>query len=46
MSITTGSACRDFIIATRLELTAGGWVAGPVTIAWHLEQAGLNIPSA
>jgi transposase InsO family protein len=26
-------------------LTAAGWDAGPVTIAWHLEQAGLHVPS-
>src|ERR1700722_19815035 len=41
----TGDKVRDFIVATRLELTAGGWDAGPVTIAWHLEQAGLEVPS-
>ena len=36
---------REFIVKTRLELTAAGWDAGPVTIAWHLEQAGLHVPS-
>jgi transposase len=36
----------EFIIRTRVELTAAGWDAGPVTIAWHLEQAGLHVPSA
>jgi transposase InsO family protein len=41
----TEDKVRDFIIATRLELTAAGWDAGPVTIAWHLEQAGLHVPS-
>ena len=41
----TGDKVRDFIVATRLELTAAGWDAGPVTIAWHLEQAGLEVPS-
>ena len=41
---TEGKVC-DFIVKTRLELTAAGWDAGPVTIAWHLEQAGLHVPS-
>ena len=41
----TGDKVREFIIRTRLELTAVGWDAGPVTIAWHLEQAGLHVPS-
>jgi len=41
----TEDKIRDFIIRTRLELTAAGWDAGPVTIAWHLEQAGLHVPS-
>ena len=41
----TEDKVRDFIIKTRLELTAAGWDAGPVTIAWHLEQAGLHVPS-
>ena len=41
----TGDKVRDFIVKTRLELTAAGWDAGPVTIAWHLEQAGLHVPS-
>jgi transposase InsO family protein len=41
----TEDKVRDFIIRTRLELTAAGWDAGPVTIAWHLEQAGLHVPS-
>jgi hypothetical protein len=36
----TEDKVRDFIIATRLELTAAGWDAGPVTIAWHLERLG------
>jgi transposase InsO family protein len=42
----TEAKVRDFIIRTRLELTAAGWDAGPVTIAWHLDQAGLAVPSA
>jgi transposase InsO family protein len=41
----TGDKVRDFIVSKRLELTAAGWDAGPVTIAWHLEQAGLHVPS-
>ena len=41
----TEDKVRDFIIKTRPELTAAGWDAGPVTIAWHLEQAGLHVPS-
>jgi transposase InsO family protein len=41
----TEGKVRDFIVRTRLELTAAGWDAGPVTIAWHLEQAGLRVPS-
>jgi transposase len=36
---------REFVVRTRLELTAAGWDAGPVTIAWHLEQAALHVPS-
>jgi transposase InsO family protein len=41
----TEDKVREFIVATRLELTAAGRDAGPVTIAWHLEQAGLHVPS-
>src|ERR1700733_3816696 len=41
----TGDKVREFIVRTRLDLTAAGWDAGPVTIAWHLEQAGLHVPS-
>ena len=41
----TGEKVRGFIVRTRPELTAAGWDAGPVTIAWHLEQAGLEVPS-
>jgi len=36
----TEDKVRDDIIKTRLQLTAAGWDAGPVTIAWHLEAAG------
>jgi transposase InsO family protein len=41
----TEDKVREFIIRTRLELTAAGWDAGPVSIAWQLEQAGLHVPS-
>lgn len=41
----TEDKVRDFIVAKRPELTAEGWDAGPVTIAWHLGQAGLRVPS-
>ena len=41
----TEDKVREFIVQARLELTAAGWDAGPVTIAWHLEQAGLHVPS-
>jgi transposase InsO family protein len=41
----TDEKVREFVVRTRLELTAGGWDAGPVTIAWHLEQAGMHVPS-
>ena len=41
---TEGKVC-DFIVRTRLELTAADWDAGPHTIAWHLERAGLHVPS-
>jgi transposase InsO family protein len=33
------------VIALRGQLTAQGLDAGPVTIAWHLEQAGVRAPS-
>jgi transposase InsO family protein len=41
----TADAVRGRIIALRIELTAGGLDAGPVTIAWHLEREGLAVPS-
>jgi transposase len=41
----TEGKVRDFIVKTRLELTAAGWDAGRVTVAWHLERAGLHVPS-
>jgi transposase InsO family protein len=41
----TPQVVRDRIIALRLQLTAQGLDAGPVTIAWHLEQDGHRAPS-
>ena len=41
----TSDAVRERIIALRVELTGRGLDAGPVTIAWHLERAGLRVPS-
>jgi transposase InsO family protein len=42
---TTSGEVRDRIITLRRSLTAGGFDAGPVTIAWHLEQEHLHVPS-
>jgi transposase InsO family protein len=36
---------RERVIALRVQLTADGLDAGPVTIAWHLERAGLRAPA-
>jgi transposase InsO family protein len=36
---------RDRIVRLREALTAAGTDAGPVTIAWHLQQEGLRAPS-
>lgn len=36
---------RERIITLRTELTAQGADAGPETIAWHLDQEGLRVPS-
>lgn len=41
----TGVVVRDRILELRLELTAAGWDAGPLTIAWHLEREGHTPPS-
>lgn len=41
----TSDQTRDQIIALRRRLTAEGHDAGPITIAWHLEQAGHRPPS-
>jgi transposase InsO family protein len=42
----TSEQVRERIIALRGQLTANGLDAGPVTIAWHLEQAGMRAPSS
>ena len=36
---------RQVIIELRRSLTSEGLDAGPLTIAWHLEQRGLRVPS-
>ena len=41
----TNQQLRDLIIELRLQLTRDGLDAGPLTIAWHLEQAGHTAPS-
>ncbi len=40
----TSEKVRERVIALRGQLSAEGLDAGPVTIAWHLEQAGLRAP--
>ncbi len=42
----TPDAVRERIVGLRVELTARGLDAGPVTIAWHLGRAGLAVPSS
>ena len=42
---TTDPATRERIITLRRELVAAGADAGPVTIAWHLENDGRRAPS-
>ena len=41
----TSQAVRERIIELRLQLTKEGLDAGPVTIAWHLEQEGRRPPA-
>ena len=41
----TSETVREQVIRLRTELTANGLDAGPVTIAWHLEQEGVTAPS-
>lgn len=41
----TSEHVRTRIIALRQQLTANGLDAGPVTIAWHLDQEQLPVPS-
>lgn len=42
---STTADVRERIIHHRQQLTASGLDAGPVTIAWHLEQEGLTPPA-
>lgn len=44
-SAATPDAVREQIVYLRLQLTKDGLDAGPVTIAWHLEQQGHRAPS-
>jgi transposase InsO family protein len=41
----TSQVVRDRVVELRGQLIADGSDAGPVTIAWHLEQAGVTPPS-
>ncbi len=41
----TSDDVRELIVELRLNLTAAGLDAGPLTIAWHLTQAGHTAPS-
>ena len=43
--IATSEHVRTRVIELRVGLTADGLDAGPVTIAWHLEQEGLRAPA-
>ena len=43
--IATPEDVRGRVIELRAQLTADGLDAGPVTIAWHLEQEGLKAPA-
>jgi hypothetical protein len=44
-SAATPDTVRQRIIELRLQLSRDGLDAGPVTIAWHLEQQGHRAPS-
>lgn len=43
--IATPGPVRQRVIELRQQLTAEGLDAGPVTIAWHLDQEGLKAPA-
>jgi transposase InsO family protein len=43
--IATPETVRERVIELRRHLTTDGLDAGPVTIAWHLEQEGLRAPA-
>lgn len=42
---STGADTAARIVALRAKLQAAGLDAGPLTIAWHLQQEGLPVPS-
>ena len=42
---TVAGQVRGRVIELRRELVAEGSDAGPVTIAWHLDQEGLRVPA-
>ena len=44
-SAATPDTVRERIVELRLQLTKDGLDAGPVTIAWHLEQEGRRPPA-
>src|SRR5262249_3448867 len=43
--IATPETVRERVIELRVQLTADGLDAGPVTIAWHLEREGVRAPA-
>jgi len=43
--IATPEPVRERVIELRIQLTADGLDAGPVTIAWHLQREGLRVLS-
>ena len=45
-SNATSGEIRELVLQLRLQLTREGLDAGPVTIAWHLTQAGHAAPSS
>lgn len=43
--IATPPTVRNRVVQLRVELTAAGLDAGPVTIAWHLDREGIPVPA-
>jgi transposase InsO family protein len=43
--LATSDQVAQRVVQLRVQLTANGLDAGPVTIAWHLEREGLRVPS-